>query len=143
MTKCKDCLAYYKGKHKCFGLMKELVKFKNNVDCTILGEPVFVSSPAPKMESWQEEFSQYETDFGNGILATKLKSGITIRDFIRQLQAKADKVGEAKRIAYQRGYEEAVEEIDKIIHNHTFHCDKVGTSVRELREKIKNLKNIK
>lgn len=44
-------------------------------------------------EEWEsraiEEFRGYETDFGNGILATKSKSGQTIMDYMRTLYLQA------------------------------------------------------
>ena len=46
---------------------------------------------------------------------------------------------ECSILAYNKGREDMRLEIDLLIHNHTFDCDKVGTSVRELREKIKNI----
>lgn len=47
---------------------------------------------------------------------------------------------ECSMLAYNKGREDMRLEIDSLIHNHTFDCDKVGTSVRELRTKIKNIK---
>ena len=35
---CNECLAYYTGNHTCYGLMKELVKFKKDKDNKLKAE---------------------------------------------------------------------------------------------------------